>query len=311
LNIVFAGTPQFTLPCLDALAQSKHKLTAVYTQPDRPAGRGHKLQPSPVKVWAKAHEIPVYQPLNFKTQESIDTLAALAPDIMIVIAYGLILPRTVLTIPRYGCVNAHASLLPHWRGASPIQQAILHHNPSSGMTLMQMDEGMDTGAILATASCLIDSQDTAGTLHDKLAQLTPPLLLTLLDDIASGHATPKAQDNQLASYAPKIKKEDAAIRWQQPAIAIDCQIRAFNPWPIAYTHADDVTIRIHKARVLNQVSNAEPGTIMTIDKEGIHVATGQQTLLIEQLQFAGGKSISVSDWLNAKHLQLHVHQVLT
>lgn len=310
MNIVFAGTPHFTLPCLNALASSKHQLTAIYTQPDRPAGRGHKLQPSPVKVWAETHGIPVYQPLNFKTQESINTLAALAPDIMIVIAYGLILPRTILTIPRYGCVNVHASLLPLWRGASPIQQAILHHNASSGITLMQMDEGMDTGAILATASCSIDSQDTAGTLHDKLAELSPPLLLTLLDDLASGHVTPKAQDSQLASYAPKIKKEDAAIRWQQPASAIDCQVRAFNPWPIAYTHANDVTVRVHKARILNQASDEKPGTIMNIDKEGIQVATGQHTLLIEQLQFAGGKAMSVSDWLNAKHRQLHVHQVL-
>lgn len=311
MNIVFAGTPPFTLPCLNALANSKHRLTAVYTQPDRPAGRGHKLQASPVKIWAEKHGIPVHQPLNFKTQESIDTFTALAPDIMIVIAYGLILPRTILSVPRYGCVNAHASLLPLWRGASPIQQAILHHNIDTGITLMQMDEGMDTGAILATASCSIDNQDTAGTLHDKLAALAPPLLLKLLDNLLSGHATPQAQDNHLASYAPKIKKEDAAICWRQSASAIDCQIRAFNPWPIAYTHAGDATIRVHKARILKQASDAEPGTIIAIDKDGIRVATGEQTLVIEQLQFAGGKVISVSDWLNAKHLQLHVQQVLT
>lgn len=310
MNIVFAGTPHFTLPCLDALAHSEHKLKAIYTQPDRPAGRGHKLQPSPVKVWAETHEIPVYQPLNFKTPEAIDAFSALDPDILIVIAYGLILPRAILAIPRYGCINVHASLLPRWRGASPIQHAILHDDAVSGITLMQMDEGMDTGALFATASCPISNQETAETLHDKLAQLASTPLLTLLDNLSGGHLIPEPQDNQFATYAPKINKEDATIRWQDTAMKIDCQIRAFSPWPIAYTHANEVTVRIHKARVLDETSNATPGTIIAINKEGLQVATGQKTLLIERLQFAGGKAMSVSEWLNAKHLQLHINQVL-
>lgn len=310
MNIVFAGTPQFTLPSLEALAQSNHQLSAIYTQPDRPAGRGHKLQASPVKIWAETHNLPVYQPVNFKTQASIDELAALAPDIMVVIAYGLILPQKILTIPRYGCINVHASLLPRWRGASPIQQAILQNDAETGITIMQMDEGMDTGAMLASVSCPIETHDTASDLHDKLAQLASSPLLTVLDAIASGKQHPMPQENHEATYAPKIKKEDAAINWQHSAVNINCQIRAFNPWPMAYTHANQTTVRIHQARVINNTSSATPGTIIAINKDGMQVATGDKILLIEQLQFAGGKAISVADLLNANHHQLVMGQLL-
>ena len=310
MNIVFAGTPLFTLPSLEALAQSNHHLTAIYTQPDRPAGRGHKLQASPVKIWAEMHNLSVYQPVNFKTQASINELAALAPDIIVVIAYGLILPRTILTIPQYGCINVHASLLPRWRGASPIQQAILQDDAESGITIMQMDEGMDTGAMLASVSCPIETHDTAGDLHDKLAQLASKPLLAVLDAIASRIQHPTPQENHEATYAPKIKKEDAAINWQHSAVKINCQIRAFNPWPIAYTHANQTTVRIHQARVINQTSMARPGTIIAINKDGMQIATGDKILLIEQLQFAGGKPISVADVLNANHHQLVIGQLL-
>lgn len=310
MNIVFAGTPQFALPSLDAIFQSEHQLLAIYTQPDRPAGRGHKLQPSPIKLWALEHELPVYQPTNFKPQENINDLAALSPDIMIVIAYGLILPRSILEIPKYGCINVHASLLPQWRGASPIQHAILNNDTESGITIMQMDSGMDTGDILATISCPIEHQDTAGTLHDKLAQLAPTVLLNILNQITKEKLTPEPQNNAMATYAPKINKEDASIDWQQSAVHIDCQIRAFNPWPIAYTHANGETIRIHQARTLNTPCGEAPGTILAINKEGIQVATGQHVLLIETLQFAGGKVLKVADWLNAHYNKLHTNQVL-
>jgi methionyl-tRNA formyltransferase len=311
LNIVFAGTPHFALPCLDAIAQSnEHQLIAVYTQPDRPAGRGHKLQPSPVKQWALAHDIPVYQPLNFKTQETIDELTALSPDILVVIAYGLILPNAVLNIPRFGCVNVHASLLPRWRGASPIQQAILNHDAETGITIMQMDTGMDTGAMLKIVTCPISDQDTAEHLSHKLERLAPMPLLSVLENLANGTQKSTPQDNHLASYAPKIHKHDAAICWEQTAQTIDCQIRAFNPWPIAYTIANEDILKIHEARVIDVDCTERPGTILDINTEGIHVATGHQVLLIQRLQFAGGKIITVADWLNANRNQISVNQVL-
>ena len=309
LNIVFAGTPAFALPCLNALATSKHQLQAVYTQPDRPAGRGRKLQASAVKEWAQAHQIPVFQPLNFKQEEAINELAAIAPDVIVVIAYGLILPRTVLELPRLGCINVHASLLPRWRGASPIQQAILHGDAETGVTIMQLDAGMDTGPMLARIPCTL-ADDTAEELHDRLSHLAAAPLLATLDAIAAGIAHASPQDNSLATHAPKIKKEDAAINWHKPAIEIDRQIRAFNPWPIAYTQAGDETLRIHQARIVDQTHTNKPGTILAIDKHGLLVATGEQALLIERLQFPGAKTMSVADWLHAGRHQLYTDLVL-
>lgn len=305
LNIVFAGTPAFTLPCLDALAASQHHLQAVYTQPDRPAGRGRVLQASAVKTWALAHQLPVYQPINFKDPQAIADLAALSPDILVVIAYGLILPQAVLDIPRLGCINVHASLLPRWRGASPIQQAILHGDPETGVTIMQLDAGMDTGAMLTRVSCPILSNDTAECLHDRLAELAAIPLVNTLDLLASGQATAEPQNNTLATHAPKIKKEDAAINWNQSAIDIDRQIRAFNPWPITWTQIDDQIIRIHQAHVIEQSTAHQPGTIISMDKHGMLVATGKNALLVETLQFPNGKAMSVANWLNAGRAQLH------
>lgn len=310
LNIVFAGTPEFALPCLDALAGSKHHLRAVYTQPDRPAGRGRKVQTSAVKNWAVEHGIAVVQPLNFKNDESVEVLAALQPDVLIVIAYGLILPQKVLDIPKFGCINVHASLLPRWRGASPIQQAILHGDDQSGVTIMQMDAGMDTGDALHEVSCLIESGDTAGTLHDKLAMLSAEPLLLTLDALATGRAHPKPQDNSLATYASKINKEDAAIDWNKTASEIDRLIRAFNPWPIAYTRAGEAVMRIHQASIEPGSGLHPPGTIVAIDKSGLHVATGQNQIRIERIQFPGGKVISIADWLNSNRSQLSVNMVL-
>ncbi|ARG96483.1 methionyl-tRNA formyltransferase [Legionella micdadei] len=310
LGIVFAGTPEFTLPCLGALAASHHQLLAVYTQPDRPAGRGMTLQPSAAKNWALAHQIPVYQPLNFKNEEAFDELAALKPDLMVVIAYGLILPQKILSLPRLGCINVHASLLPRWRGASPIQQAILHGDQETGVTIMQMDAGMDTGDKLEEVSCPISPDDTAGTLHDKLAHLAITPLLSTIDALAAGVAKPKPQDNTLATYAAKIKKEDAAIDWQRTSVEIDRQIRAFNPWPIAHTKVNEEVLRVHRAHAVNISHNAVPGTILALDKKGMLVATAEQALMIEVIQFPGGKAMTVGEWLNAGRSQLHVNLVL-
>ncbi len=311
LKIVFAGTPAFGLPCLDALAQSTHEIQAIYTQPDRPAGRGRKLQASAVKEWALTRNIPVYQPLNFKSPEAIAELAALKPDLLIVIAYGLILPKVVLEIPRLGCVNVHASLLPYWRGASPIQHAILHGDSESGVTIMKMDVGMDTGDMLRKVSCPITNTDTATTLHDKLAAISAQPLLQTVEELASNTAKPEVQDGSLATYAGKINKEDALINWQRSAKEIDCQIRAFNPWPIAYTLLDKEVLRIHQAQVVDMDLNQTPGTVLHLDKKGMLVATAHQGLLVEKIQLPGGKVITVADCLNSSKSPLQVGLVFS
>ena len=309
LNIVFAGTPAFAQPCLDAIAASNHLLKAIYTQPDRPAGRGRKLQASAVKEWGIAHEIPIIQPLNFKHDDTLDELASFAPDVMVVIAYGLILPQKVLNLPRFGCINVHASLLPRWRGASPIQQALLHGDQETGVTIMQMDAGMDTGAILTQVS-LSTLNDTAGQLHDRLSQISAAPLLLTLEALATGKTKAIAQDNDLSTHAPKINKEDAAINWLNSADVIDRQIRAFNPYPIAYTTVGDLTLRIHQAKIIVQPCSQMPGTVLSIDKQGLLVACGHHALLIERLQFPGAKSMSVADWLHAGRQQLYKGLVL-
>lgn len=310
LNIVFAGTPEFGLPCLDALIQSKHHIKAIYSQPDRPAGRGRKLQASAVKEWALAQSIPVYQPLNFKTPESIAELVNLNPDVIIVIAYGLILPRVVLEIPRLGCINVHASLLPRWRGASPIQHAILSGDIQTGVTIMQMDVGMDTGDMLCTVACPVSQLDTAGSLHDQLAEISAKPLLATLDALINKQAQPQVQNNELATYAGKISKEDALINWQDSAVGIDRRIRAFNPWPIAYTPLGGDVLRIHQAQVVEMECLQTPGTIISLDKNGMLIATGSKGLLVKKIQFPGARAVSVADWLNSGKTQLHLGLVL-
>lgn len=312
LNIVFAGTPEFGLPCLEALYQSEYTISAVYTQPDRPAGRGRKLQASAVKQWAQAHDISVYQPINFKSTEALNELANLKPDLMIVIAYGLILPKSVLDIPRFGCINVHASLLPRWRGASPLHQAILNGDSQSGVTIMQMDVGMDTGAMLGKVSCPITSSDTMGSLHDKLSKLAAIPLLNTLNKVVNNEIVAEAQDNSniAVTYAAKISKEDALLNWQDSAASLDRKIRAFNPWPIAYTYVSGEPLRIHQAQCLEASSAQTPGTIIQLDKNGIQVATGAGILLVSKIQFAGGKAISIADWLNSGKTQLHEGLIL-
>jgi len=307
LRIVFAGTPEFGIPCLNAIVASSHQLLAVYTQPDRPAGRGQQTHYSGVKQWALEHHIPIYQPLNFKDPHAVSELAALKPDVLVVIAYGLILPKTVLTIPTFGCINVHASLLPRWRGASPIQQAILHGDAETGVTIMKMDVGLDTGPVSATVHMQLTSQHTAGMLHDELSHLAIEPLLNTLNHLFDQQTVFTPQDSSLATYAPKIKKEDALIDWKMPAEVIDRQIRAFVPWPIARTMGHGDVLRIHQAHVVYGQSNARSGHVLSIDKHGMLVATGRDQLCIDRIQFPGGKVMSVADWMHGGHAASFIH----
>ncbi len=301
LNIVFAGTPEFAANQLQALLDSSHSVVACYTQPDRPAGRGRKLTPSPVKALALSHDIDVYQPTNFKSAEDRQALAELKPDLMVVVAYGLLLPQAVLDIPALGCINVHASLLPRWRGAAPIQRAIAAGDTESGVTIMQMNAGLDTGNMLLKVSTSINPEDTGGSLHDRLAEISGPALIQVLNQLASGPLPGEAQDDSLATYASKLSKEESRINWQQSAQVIDRHIRAFNPWPVAHTQLDDQTIRLWQALPLDSSApEAAPGTLVQVSKNGIDVATGDGVLRILELQLSGGKRLPVSAILNGK-----------
>ncbi len=304
LNIVFAGTPEFAVPSLSVLVEKGYAVRAVYTQPDRPSGRGQKLTQSPVKTFALAHQIPVYQPKTLKSPEAQAVLADLKPDLVIVAAYGLILPETVLKIPRWGCINVHASLLPRWRGASPIQHAILAGDQETGITIMQMDVGLDTGDILYQASCPIEREDTAQSLHDRLAKLGGEALLSTLEQLLAGQIKAAPQIDAEANYAHKISKQDGAIDWTQSAVLLARKIRAFTPWPTSYTSLSKhsgLVIRVCQAEVIEQPvpSNRAPGTILQANKMGIDVATGDQILRLTRLQLPGGKSLTVREILNA------------
>lgn len=300
LNIVFAGTPEFAAVHLEALLNSEHKVIGVYSQPDRPAGRGKKLQPSAVKKIALEHNIPVYQPVNFKSQESLDELAALNADVMIVVAYGLLLPQAVLDTPKYGCLNVHASLLPRWRGAAPIQRCIEAGDKVTGITIMQMDKGLDTGGMLAKVSTSILSDDTGGSLHDRLAALGPNALLATLAKLEKGELTAEKQNDAQANYAHKLLKEEALINWSQSAEEIALKVRAFNPFPMAYALLGDERVRVLMAQPTDQRSTALPGTLVKVSSAGLEVACGEGTLLITQVQLAGKKAMSVADVINGQ-----------
>lgn len=312
LNIVFAGTPEFTIPALDALHASPHRLIAVYSQPDRPKGRGRKLIPTPSKAWAEAHNISVFQPVNFKDEAAVAELRALKPDVMVVVAYGLILKREVLDIPKFGCINIHPSLLPAWRGASPIQSTLLHGDTKTGVCIMQMDEGMDTGPVLDIAHYDIPEHTTSQMLHDTLAELATHPLLKVLDKIAASEPlNPQKQDDAKASYAKKILKQDALIDWSCAAKTIEHQVCAFNPWPIASTQSHGETIRIHRGYAKSdEKTEKAPGTLLEISKQGISVATGEGCFMITQLQLPGGKALHVSDWLCGNTKALDVGHML-
>jgi len=302
-RIIFAGTPEFAVPTLQALLQSGHPVCAVYTQPDRPAGRGLKLQASPIKLLAQESNIPVFQPTTLKTPAVQAELQALGADLMVVAAYGLLLPKAVLDIPRYGCVNVHASLLPRWRGAAPIQRAILAGDTVTGVTLMQMDVGLDTGAMLKTVQCDILPEDTGQTLHDKLANLGGQLLAEHIDDIENLSKIP--QDDAQATYAKKLEKTESQLDWQLPAIMLMRQVHAFNPWPVAQANLFGPVLRIWEAQALPlTIDQTTVGSVIRSQRDGIDVVAGEGTCLrLLKVQKAGGKVISVGDFLNA-HPQL-------
>ena len=301
LRILFAGTPEFSVPPLRALLASGHDVAGVYTQPDRPAGRGRQLAVSPVKALALEHGVPVHQPASLRSAEEAQALEAVGADLMVVVAYGLLLPQRVLDAPRLGCVNIHASLLPRWRGAAPIQRAVLAGDAETGITIMRMEAGLDTGPMLLVRRLPIARDETGGSLHDKLSVLGAEALMAALPGIAVGTLVPQAQDEALATYARKLSKGEALIDWTSPALAIERQVRAFNPWPVAETRLDGEALRVWRARAIDG-SGGAAGTVVAVSGDGIDVAAGEGRLRILELQPPGRRVMSARDYLNARDL---------
>ena len=301
LRLVFAGTPEFAVPCLEALLAGPDELLAVYTQPDRPSGRGRRLLASPVKQRAEAAGVAVRQPATLRDPAEQAALAALRPDLMIVVAYGLLLPSRVLAIPRLGCWNVHASLLPRWRGAAPIQRAIEAGDDTTGVCLMQMEKGLDTGPVLLSLPTPLTAEDTAARLHDRLAQLGAEVLVDGLRLARAGmRPVPRPQPAEGVTYAHKLDKAEATLDWQQDAALLARRVRAFLPWPVAQAELAGETLRIHAATALDQPPAAAPGTLLRAGAGGLDVACGQGVLRITALQRAGGRVIGAGDWLNAR-----------
>ena len=303
LRIVFAGTPQFALPALRALLGSRHRVVGVLTQPDRPAGRGRELRASPVKLLALEAGLPLAQPATLKSPEGRAMLGQWNPDLCVVVAYGLILPVEVLTMARLGCLNIHGSLLPRWRGAAPIQRALLAGDTETGITIMQLDEGLDTGPTLLERRRPIGSHETAGDLHDALAELGAAALLEAIDGLASGALLPRAQPAVGVSYASKIEKSEAHLDWNQGAVQLDRQVRAFNPWPMADTRLAGEPLRVLRSSVVDPAARQEtPGTLLGIADDGLRVACGEGVLAVQELQRAGKRPVSARDFANAVRL---------
>ena len=303
MKLIFAGTPDFAAAALAALFGAGHEIALVLTQPDRPAGRGMQLTASPVKQFAAAHRLPVYQPTSLKDAASQDVLRAIRADVMVVAAYGLILPPAVLDLPTHGCLNIHASLLPRWRGAAPIQRAILAGDSETGITIMQMDAGLDTGAMLLKKSLVIGREDTAASLHDRLAALGAMAIVEVLGQLDALVAQP--QDAALATYAAKLEKREARIDWHRPADDIARAVRAYNPQPGAYTSVRGEALKVWAAHVLP--GSGSPGEIVRADGSGLVVGCGAGLLALEEVQKAGGKRLRATDWLTGAHLAAGEH----
>ena len=302
LSVVFAGTPEFSVPTLEALARSPHRLVAVYTQPDRPAGRGREIATSAVKRNAQRLGVPIEQPKTLREADGVARLRAYAPDVMVVVAYGLLLPDSVLRVPRLGCINIHASLLPRWRGAAPIQRAVQAGDLMTGVTIMKMDAGLDTGPMLATHASPVGERDTSGTIHDRLALLGADALLSALEGLASGSLVGVAQPAEGATYAAKIKKEEAVIDWSKSAAVLDRLVRAFNPWPIAETVWNGQQLRVWEAVPLDTTSPQRAGTVTRVGSEGIDVATGAGVLRLVRVQLAGRRPVTAAEFINAHRI---------
>ncbi len=308
LNIIFAGTPDFAAKHLAALIASKHNVVAVYCPPDKPAGRGKKLTACATKVLAQTHELPVEQPINFKELDAQTTLASYKADVMVVVAYGLLLPEVILTTPRLGCINVHGSILPKWRGAAPIQRSLEAGDAQTGVTIMQMDKGLDTGDMILKSTCPIEPTDTSASLYEKLAELGPNALIDTLALMANDEHSAQPQDNHLATYAKKLDKAEAECNWQLSAHELDRKIRAYIPWPVAQFTFNEIKsnkteqhrIRIWQASVIKEAHNAQPGEILRTTKEGIVVATTTNAIQLEVLQIPGKKALPVADILNAR-----------
>ncbi|MDG2018612.1 MAG: methionyl-tRNA formyltransferase [Porticoccaceae bacterium] len=301
MKIIFAGTPDFAAAHLQALLDcGQHQIVAAYTQPDRPAGRGKKLTASPVKQLACDHGITVFQPPSLKDPEAQQQLASLDADIMIVVAYGLLLPQAVLDIPRLGCINVHGSLLPKWRGAAPIQRAIEAGDKETGICIMQMDAGLDTGPVISVARCPIEAEDTSGSVYQKLSKLGASTLTATLAKIEAGVAVAEQQDDSLSTYARKIDKSEALIDWSKSAEEISRRVRAFNPFPATYSHIAGDRVKIWSAIVIDANSDQSTGTIIGSSAEGIAVQTGSGQLLISDIQLAGKSKMPVSELLKSK-----------
>lgn len=304
MNIVFMGTPDISVSILDAIVNSRHKVTAVVTREDKPKGRGKEMAYPPVKEYALAHNIPIMQPGKIKTPEAIEELKSYEADIFVVAAYGQILSQEILDIPRLGCINVHTSLLPKFRGSAPIQWAIIEGESETGVTIMQMDEGMDTGDILFTETVAIDKDETGGSLFDKLAACGAGLIVKSLDAIEAGDYTPVKQDEELATYAKMLNKKLGYIRFVRTAEEIERLIRGLDPWPSTYTIYKGKTLKLWKAEVINENSNAAPGTIVKVDTEAIYVNTSRGILKITELQLEGKKRMKTKDFLLGYHMEV-------
>ncbi len=307
MRIIFAGTPDFSVPALNSLINAGHELICVYTQPDKKTGRGQKILPPPVKQCALEHNIPVKQPISLKTPEAAQEIRQLSPDVMVVVAYGMLLPQEILDIPRLGCLNIHASLLPKWRGAAPIQRSLEAGDEQTGICIMQMELGLDTGPVLSEVRTDINQDDTSASLHDRLAEQGAHALTQVLPALEAGTITAVSQDHDNSTYAQKITKSEALIDWSQSAKSIDCQIRAFNPWPICQTTLEQKRIRIWFSTFAHneesqKLHNAAPGTIISADNNGIQVACGQGSIFIKRLQRDGGKPLECGEFLNGQKL---------
>lgn len=307
-RIIFAGTPDFAANHLQALLDSRHQIVAVYTQPDRPAGRGQKLVASPVKQLALQHGIPVLQPVSLRDEAAQQELATFNADLMVVVAYGLILPQVVLDTPRLGCINSHASLLPRWRGAAPIQRAIEAGDTETGVTVMQMEAGLDTGPMLLKTVTPISATDTGGSLHDRLAELGPPAVLDSIELLLSGQAQPKIQDDALANYAHKLSKNCSLIDWNRPAVEIERAIRAFSPWPVSHSLLQGQSLKVHAATLAE--GSGTSGSILHADRHGLLVACGEGALLLIRLQLPNARAMDFADLFNGRAELFATGQVL-